>query len=449
MGGVYGGGEVGDFRFSICDFRLADESPLVIRLVDGSELESVHLLKSNRGFGSFCRAFGVVLVTGSIVVLAQTNGVRDEKLWQEAARIHRSAIVIDGHNDITSAMLDEHYDLGTPSAGVHHTDLARLIQGGIGAQFFAIYVDNRYVTNHQAARRALEMIDVTRREIERHPDKLMFAASVADIRRAREQGKIASLMGAENGAAIENSLSVLRDFHRLGVRYMTLTHSFPIEWADSSGAPPVHSGLTDFGREVVREMNRLGMMVDVSHVSDKTMSDVLDISTAPVIASHSSARAISPHPRNIPDDLLKRIARNQGVVMVNFFSGFIDPRIVLKLEQIQPRLNALRLQFKGDPEAFHRERQKLYDEEKMTTPLEILMQHIDHIVKVAGIDCVGLGSDFDGISLSPEGLKDVSEFPNITYELLKRGYSEGDIRKILGENLLRVFGEVERVAEKQ
>ncbi|MEW6306217.1 MAG: dipeptidase [Verrucomicrobiota bacterium] len=371
---------------------------------------------------------------------------RDEKLWQEALRIHRSAIVIDGHNDITGPMTDENYDLATPSAGRFHTDLARMKQGGLSAQFFAIYVSHQYVTNGMAARRALSVIDAVYRNIERNPNDLVLAVSVDDIRRAKQSGKIASLMGIENGAAIENSLSVLRNYHRLGVRYMTLTHFMPNDWADASTSPPVHNGLTDFGRTVVREMNRLGMMVDISHVADKTMSDALDVTRAPVIASHSSARALSMHPRNIPDELLKRIAQNGGVVMVNFFPAFIDPRVRVMYEQISPQIDALRDQYQDNPNGLRAERRKLLAALPVT-PLEVVMQHIDHIAKVAGVDHVGLGSDFDGISIVPKDISDVSEYPNITYELLKRGYSETDVRKILGENFLRVFAEVERVAK--
>jgi|ERR1043166_2709702 membrane dipeptidase len=371
---------------------------------------------------------------------------RDERLWERAMKLHRSAIVIDGHNDITSPMLDENYDLGVSSAGKFHTDLARLKEGGVTAQFFAIFVDNEFVTNHAGARRALEMIDVLRRTVELHSDKLVFATSVADIRQAKKRGRIAALMGVENGAAIENSLGTLRAFHQLGVRYMTLTHILPNDWADSSTSPARHNGLTEFGRSVVREMSRLGMMVDVSHVSDKTMSAVLDVTSAPIIASHSSARALASHPRNIPDELLRRIAANGGIVMVNFFTGYIDPRTQSALDTLQPKVDALREQFKSDSKQFHAQRARLYETELPRTPLSILIDHIEHIIRIAGVDHVGLGSDFDGISTVPEGLEDVSRFPNITYELLKRGHSEADVRKILGENFLRVFAEVQRRA---
>jgi membrane dipeptidase len=377
---------------------------------------------------------------------------RDERVWREALRIQRKAIIVDGHNDITSPMVDEGYDLGTPSAGKYHTDIARMKQGGMTAQFFSIYVDKKYVAEGGSARRAMDMIDIVYRAVERHPADLMIATSVADIRRAKQQQqRIAALMGIEGGHAIENSLAALRDFYRLGVRYMTLTHNNTNDWADSSRDEPRHNGLTDFGKEVVREMNRLGMLVDVSHVSDKTMSDVLDVSTAPIIASHSSARALSNHPRNIPDELLRRIAKNGGVVMVNFYPVFIDQKAYdadrARDERLKPQMDALKERFKDDPTRLADESRKLLEMNPLPpTPLSVLIDHIDHIIKVAGIDHVGLGSDFDGVPSLPEDLKDISQLPNITYELLRRGYKEADIRKVLGENLLRAFAEAERVA---
>jgi len=376
---------------------------------------------------------------------------RDEHLWQKALKLHRSAIIVDGHNDIPTIMVDDNYDIATPSAGKYHTDLARMKQGGMTGEFFSIYVDGKYAKEGGAARRAMDLIDVVYRAAERYPNQLMMATSVADIRRAKRDGKIAALMGIEGGHAIENSLSALRDFYRLGVRYMTLTHNNTNDWADSSRDKPLHNGLTDFGKEVVREMNRLGMLIDVSHVSDKTMSDALDVSTAPVIASHSSARALDSHPRNIPDDLLRRIAKNGGVVMVNFYTVFIDQKAYdadkERDKRLKPQLDALKENFKGDDKRLEEERNKLYAANPLPpVPLSVLIDHIDHIAKVAGIDHVGLGSDFDGGVTLPEGVKDISELPNITYELLRRGYSETDVRKILGENFLRAFAKAEQVA---
>lgn len=376
---------------------------------------------------------------------------RDERLWQRALKLHRSAIIVDGHNDIPTIMVDDDYDIATPSAGKYHTDLARMKQGGMTGEFFSIYVDGKYAKEGGAARRAMDLIDVVYRAAERYPNQLTMATSVADIRRAKRDGKIAALMGIEGGHAIENSLSALRDFYRLGVRYMTLTHNNTNDWADSSRDKPLHNGLTDFGKEVVREMNRLGMLIDISHVSDKTMSDALDVSTAPVIASHSSARALDSHPRNIPDDLLRRIGKNGGVVMVNFYTVFIDQKAYdadkERDKRLKPQLDALKEKFKGDDKRLEEEQNKLYAANPLPpTPLSVLIDHIDHIAKVAGIDHVGLGSDFDGGVTLPEGVKDISELPNITYELLRRGYSETDVRKILGENFLRAFGEAEQIA---
>jgi membrane dipeptidase len=382
---------------------------------------------------------------------SQSTPPRDERLWQGALKLQRSAIVIDGHNDITSPMVDEDYDLGTPSLGRFHTDLARLQQGGMTAEFFSIYVDGKYAKEGGSARRAMDLIDAVYRAAERHPDQMMMAYSVADIRRAKHQKKLAALMGIEGGHAIEDSLMALRVFYRLGVRYMTLTHNNTNNWADAARDKPLHNGLTDFGKEVVREMNRLGMFVDFSHVSDKTMSDALDVTTAPVIASHSSCRALCDHPRNIPDDLLKRIGQNGGVVMVNFYTSFIDQKSLsaerARDVELKPQLDALKEKYKDDPKALMAETEKLYATRPLPpTPIGVLIDHIDHVVQVAGIDHVGLGSDFDGGITLPEGIAGVQDMPVITYELLRRGYSESDVRKILGGNFMRAFAEVERVA---
>ena len=392
---------------------------------------------------------------------ASATPVRDEKLWKRALALHKKAIVIDGHNDIPTIMADEDYDMGVSSVGKYHTDVARLKQGGMTGEFFSVYVDRQYatpewvaknyVTRGGSARRALDLIDVSYRMIEKYPNELMFATSAADIRRAKKAGKVGVLFGIEGGHAIENSLAALREFYRLGVRYMTLTHNNTNEWADACCDTARHNGLSDFGREVVREMNRLGMFVDVSHVSDKTMSDVLDVTKAPVIASHSSARVFSNHKRNVPDELLKRIAQNGGVVMINFYPVFLDEKVrVAGLERdqrLKPQRDALREQFKDDQKRLDEELQKLNDANPIpNTTLSMIVDHIDHIAKVAGVDHVGIGSDFDGVPNLPEGIRDVAELPNITYELLRRGYSERDVLKILGGNFMRAFEEVERVA---
>lgn len=386
---------------------------------------------------------------------------RDEKLWKRALALQKKAIVIDGHNDIPTVMVDEDYDMGVSSVGKYHTDIARLKQSGMTGEFFSIYVDRQYATpdwvsknyvrEGGSSRRALDLIDASYRMVEKYPRDLMLATSTADITRAKREGKVGVLMGIEGGHAIENSLGALREFYRLGVRYMTLTHNNTNEWADACCDEAKHNGLSDFGKEVVREMNRLGMFVDISHVSDKTMSDVLDVSKAPVIASHSSARVFSNHKRNIPDELLKRIAQNGGVVMVNFYPVFLDEKVrTADLERdarLKAQRDALRAQFKDDQKRLDEELKKLNDANPIpNTTLSMLVNHIDHIAKVAGVDHVGIGSDFDGVPNLPEGINDVADLPNITYELLRRGYSERDVLKILGGNFMRAFAEVERVA---
>lgn len=384
-------------------------------------------------------------------VAAQT---RDERLWQRALQIQRRAIVIDTHNDVTTPMTNDDFDLSGEPPAPYKTNIERMKKGGLTAEFFSLYVKPWYVEHGGSARRTLDMIDSVYRAVERHPRDLMIATSVADIRRAKRTGKIAALMGIEGGHAIEDSLPTLREFYRLGVRYMTLTWNNTNNWADANRPPKKHNGLSDFGKDVVREMNRLGMLVDISHVSDDTMNDVLDVSTAPIIASHSSARALSNVPRNIPDDVLKRIAKNGGVVQVNFYSVFVDEKTVApqsaeRDKRLKSQQDAIDQKYKDDPERRAEESDKLEAANPLPPlPISKLIDHIDHIVKVAGIDHVGIGADFDGANDMPEGAQDVSMLPNITYELLKRGYSEVDIRKILGENLLRAFAEAERVARK-
>ena len=377
----------------------------------------------------------------------------NESLRQRALAIHRRAIVVDTHNDITTPMTNDDFDLSGEPPVPYRTNIARMKQGGLTAEFFSLYIRPWYVKNGGAARRTLDMIESVYRAVERHPNDLMLATSAADIKRAKYQFKIACLMGIEGGHAIENSLPTLREFYRLGVRYMTLTWNNTNDWADARG-DNTHNGLTDFGREVVREMNRLGMLVDISHVSDKTMSDVLDVTKAPVIASHSSARALSNVQRNIPDDLLKRIAQNGGVVQINFYSLFIDQKTVApqadeRGKRLREQQEALSVKYANDPERLAEESDKLEAQYPLPPlPISKLIDHIDHIVKVAGIDHVGLGPDFDGANDFPQGARDVSMLPNITYELLKRGYSEQDIHKILGGNFMRVFSQAEMVARK-
>jgi membrane dipeptidase len=364
-------------------------------------------------------------------------------------------------------MLDEGFDLGQrgddPNAKLKtHTDIRRMKAGGLGAEFFAIYVGKEYVTKRASegggpARRALDMIGVVNEQIRKYPDSLEKASTAADIRRIVRSGRIAALMGIEGGHAIEDSLHALKAFYDLGVRYMTLTHTNTNDWADSEGDinnPGVqhHNGLTDFGRKVVLEMNRIGMMVDISHVADKTFYDVIATTRAPVIASHSSARAIAAHPRNMNDDMLRAIAKNGGVVMVNFYDGFLDPRKAELALKERVMFEELTRKYAGDSKRVQSEiDQWRKSSNPGKTPMSVLVDHFDHVAKVAGIDHVGIGSDFDGVPFTglPEGMEDISKLPNLTYELMKRGYSDRDIRKVLGENLLRVMSECERVSRRE
>jgi membrane dipeptidase len=361
---------------------------------------------------------------------SQSSSTDDAKLRERAVKLHREAIVIDTHNDITSPMTDEGFDLGArDTSGKLQTDIPRMKEGGLDAEFFAIYVGAKYAKDGGAARRAMDMIDGVYEQARRHPESLEMAFTSDDIRRIHKTGRVAALMGIEGGHAIEDSLSALRQFYRLGVRYMTLTHTNTNNWADSAGginnpAEKRHGGLSDFGREVVREMNRLGMMVDVSHVADETFQDVIETTQAPVIASHSSCRALTNVPRNLTDDMLKALAKNRGVAMINFYNGFINT------EYAKP----------GTPAP---------EKPANAATMEMLIQHFEHAIKVAGIDHVGIGSDFDGVDgMLPGGMEDVSKLPTITYELLKRGYPDADVKKVLGGNLLRVMAEVEEAARK-
>ncbi|HYE72179.1 MAG TPA: dipeptidase, partial [Blastocatellia bacterium] len=343
-----------------------------------------------------------------------------------------------------------------------HTDLKRMKAGGLDGVFFAVYIDKEFVNKTPAegggaARRTLDVIDFVQRQVRLYPNDLEMAFTADDIRRIAKRGKIAALMGIEGGHAIEDSLSALRIYYQLGIRYMTLTHTNTNDWADSEGdanSPNVkhHDGLTDFGKEVVREMNRLGMMVDVSHVADETFYDVIETTRAPIIASHSSARALSPHTRNLTDDMMRAIAKNGGVVMINFYDGHIDPRKSEALLQSRTKRDELAREYPNDPKRQQEELRKWRATQPTfgKTPFSVVMDHLEHAIKMAGIDHVGLGADLDGIAITetPEGFDDVSKYPIITYELLKRGYSETDVKKVLGENLLRVMAQVERIARE-
>jgi membrane dipeptidase len=368
---------------------------------------------------------------------------------EEALRIHRAAIVIDGHNDLPWQFREKKdlsfltIDITKRQKGLH-TDIPRLREGGIGAQFWAAYVPVEAMKDGTAVRQTLEQIDVIYRMVRAHPDTFEMAYTADDIERIHRQGKIASLIGVEGGHSIDNSLGVLRMLYRLGARYMTLTHSANLDWADSATDTPRHHGLTPFGEDVVREMNRLGMMVDISHVSAETMRHALWIARAPLIASHSSAYALAEHPRNVPDDVLRLVAKNDGVVMVNFFSGFIVPEAARTMKQMFEIGRELRARYLRDDEFQAAIKEWFKAHPIPTGSIHDVVDHMEHIIQVAGVDHVGLGSDFDGIMSVPRQLEDVSYFPYITQELLNRGHARHEIIKFLGGNLLRVMRAVER-----
>jgi membrane dipeptidase len=372
----------------------------------------------------------------------------------EVRRVHQSALLIDTHNDVTSATVAG-MDIGKSNPD-HMTDIPRMKAGGMGAQIFAVYVAASYVEGNHAANRALQMIDTVRHDIiAMHPNDFLFAGSVADIRRARNEHKIAALLGIEGGHAIEDSPRLLRDFYDLGVRYMTLTHNNSNHWADSSGDPnKPNNGLSPLGKEIVAEMNRIGMIVDISHVADKTFWDALEVSKAPIFASHSSCRAISPAPRNMTDEMIAALGKKNGVVQINFSCDFLNPEVLAEnaktREQTVKLRDELMKKYANDPAGL----QKAFREARAATgvsakraTLADVVKHINHVVQIAGIDAVGLGSDFDGIGCAPEGLDSVDKWPNLTKALLEEGYTAAEIRKIYGENFLRVFTEVERVAK--
>ncbi len=405
----------------------------------------------------FLTAF-VSLLSFSAVSVAQTMPAdADPALWARALKLHAKSIIVDGHNDITGPMVDQDLNLASDTRGMLqlggepiHTDLDRLKRSGITGEFMSIYVGGDTWKAGRAMVRAMELIDATNREAERH--ELPIPCTTSDeIRRAKKAGKICLLMGIEGGYAIDNSLYALRNFYRLGVRYMTLTHNVTHEWADAHGDEKKNNGLSEFGKEVVREMNRLGMLVDISHVSDKVMTDVLDISKAPLIASHSGARGVSNHTRNVPDEVLKRLPRNGGVIMVVFYPGFLEERTMREATErsarLKPQIDAIREQLKNDRVAMN----KAIADLEAKNPIYIadyrrIVDHIDHIKKVAGIDHVGLGSDYDGVPYLPTPMKGAEDLVLVTYEMLRRGYTDKEVQKVLGENFLRAFAQAEKVA---
>jgi membrane dipeptidase len=405
----------------------------------------------------------IALLPGALVLLslcstlslhAQTAGAPDDQYLARAKRILRETPLIDGHNDLPWRIREDTiargnidaYDLRKRTPG--QTDLERLRKGMIGAQFWSVYTPGEY-RDSGYARVELEQIDIARRVIAKYPDRLALALSSDDIRRDFKAGKIGSLLGLEGGHAIENSLGALRAYYDLGVRYMTLTHNVTLDWADAALDSAKHNGLTPFGDSVVREMNRLGMLVDLSHVSPGTMSDALNVTQAPVIFSHSGARALVDVPRNVPDSILRRVTKNGGIVMVPFVTGFVSPAVFLYDQSTRPAINDLRQKYGNDTAAITRaikEWRVAHPEPRAT--LSQVADQVEYVRKVAGIDHVGIGGDFDGITEVVQGLEDVSTYPMLFAELARRGWSDSDLRKLAGENFLRVFAQAEAVAKR-
>jgi membrane dipeptidase len=405
----------------------------------------VSLLSSALITAAICAAFPVN---------AQTTATSDDRYLARAKRILAETPLIDGHNDLPWRIREDTlargnvdaYDLRKHTPG--HTDLDRLKKGMVGAQFWSVYIPGEY-RDSGYARLQLEQIEIARGVIGKYPDRLALALSASDIRREFKKGRIASLLGIEGGHAIENSLGALRAYYDLGARYMTLTHNVTLDWADAALDSAKHSGLTPFGDSVVLEMNRLGMLVDLSHVSPGTMSAALNVSKAPLIFSHSGARALVDVARNVPDSILRRVTKNGGIVMVPFVPGFVSPAVYLYDQSPRPSMRDLQQLYGSDTAAITRsvnEWRRAHPEPRAT--LSQVADQIEYVRKVAGADHVGIGGDFDGITEVVQGLEDVSTYPALFAELARRGWSDTDLRKLAGENFLRVFAEAEAVAKK-
>ena len=372
---------------------------------------------------------------------------------RRAFEIHRRSYVWDGHNDLPWALRKagdrtfSKIDIREPQAKLH-TDIPRLRAGNVGAQFWSVYVPAKERFQGTAFQTTLEQIAIVKAMVEKYSDVFELATTAEEVVRIRKEGKLASLIGVEGGHSIENSIGLLRQLHAAGAKYMTLTHGDSLDWADAATDKPLHDGLTAFGEEVVRELNRLGMLVDLSHVSPATMLDALRVSEAPILFSHSSARAVADHPRNVPDDILVKVRENGGIVMVNFFSGFVEPRSAVNMQRMFDIRRELEARFSSDENAINLEMNRWKAEHPIFPgDASIVVEHIDHIVKVAGIDHVGLGSDYDGIETLPVGLEDVSKYPVITELLLQKGYTEQDIHKVMSANILRVVQQCDSFAK--
>ena len=395
-----------------------------------------------------------IITIALVVGLALTAAPQAQDFMARAKALHKQVPLIDGHNDYPWALRQHNIerdinklDIKVPQPAIH-TDIARLREGGVGGQFWSVYVPST-MQGQTAVRVTFEQIDIVHRMMRKYPDTFELARTSADVERIFKAGKIASLIGMEGGHSIDNSLATLRMFHAVGARYMTLTHSSNIPWADSGTDTPKLGGLSKFGEEVVREMNRMGMLVDLSHTSPETMDDALRVTEAPVIFSHSVARALNDHGRNVPDSILQQLPKNGGVVMVTFVTSFVSPEVNAHGQRQTAERNRLRALYQNDAAKVEAELKTWVaanPEPKAT--LSQVADHIDHIRKVAGIDHIGIGGDFDGIDSVIVGLENVSTYPALTAELLKRGYSDADVKKILGVNVLRVMKRAEEVAAR-
>ena len=380
--------------------------------------------------------------------------VSADSISERARKLHFSSIVVDTHDDTTQRFLDGKFDLGTRSS-TGSIDIPRMREGNLSAIFFSIWMPSK-VTGPEAVDRALVQIDAVREQVRKHSNDMVLATTAAEVREVRKQGKIAALMGVEGGHMIGNDIRMVRIFSDLGVRYMTLSHFYNDEWADSSTDKPAHNGLTDFGKDVVREMNRQGIMVDISHVSDKTFFDALEVSKAPLIASHSSCRALCNHPRDMSDDMIKALAAKRGVIQINYERSFVDQAYKEAYDRVAGGVVAatekITQECSGDEYCVSRKLKDLETQMDASGALprvswETIIEHIDHVVKFVGPDYVGLGSDFDGATM-PDGMEDCSKLPKITEALMRKGYKDEDIRKILGGNLLRVMEQNEKVSRE-
>jgi len=395
----------------------------------------------------------VACAVGGVLLVRSTSA---DEIAERARKIHFSSIVLDTHDDTTQRFFSKRFDLGKRNPD-GHIDIPRMREGGMNAIFFSIWIDGR-IMGPPAVQKALDQVDAVHENVRKFSNDLAFARTVEDVRRAHAQGKIAALMGVEGGHMIGNDIRMVRIFGDLGVRYMTLSHFYNDEWADSSTDKPAHNGLTDYGKEIVREMNRQGIMVDISHVSDKTFYDALEVSKAPLIASHSSCRALCDHVRDMSDDMIKALAAKGGVIHINYEKSFIDQAYKSAYDQATAGAGVVGVLSQaikecGDDVDCTAKVQSAV-ERKMTeqgklphVSWERIVDHVDHVVKLVGTEHVGLGSDFDGATM-PDGMEDCSKLPRITEALLRKGYSEEDIRKILGENTLRVMEQVERVSRE-